>query len=169
MFQKQLLEKLKKNVEQYHMEKDYAITMEATHHGPLIDKPCVFIEIGSTDVEWTDRRAGFIIAKTISEAIKEYKENPYNEIAIAIGGPHYCPSFNKIQESSNVAISHVIPKYVLPLTEEMIKEAVQKTDEEIDFVLLDWKGLGSKEERERIIEILDRWYLQYRKTSEIKK
>ncbi len=169
LFQKQIFEKLKANVEQYHLEKDYAITMEATHHGPLIDKPCLFIEIGSTDTEWNDRRAGFVIAKTISEAIKEYHENPYNEVAIAIGGPHYCPSFNKIQENSNVAISHVIPKYVLPLTEEMIKEAIQKTEEEIDFALLDWKGLGSAEERERILEILDRWYLQYRKTGEIKK
>jgi D-aminoacyl-tRNA deacylase len=169
LFQKQLFEKLKKNVKQYQMENDYAVTMEVTHHGPLIDKPCVFIEIGATDAEWTDRRAGFIVAKTISETIKEFKENPYNEVAFAIGGPHYCPSFNKIQESSNVAISHVIPKYALPLTDEMIKEAVQKTDEEVDFVLLDWKGIGSKEERDNILEILGRWYLQYRKTSDIKK
>ena len=169
LFQKQLFERLKKNVKQYQMENDYAVTMEVTHHGPLIDKPCVFIEIGATDAEWTDRRAGFIVAKTISETIKEFKENPYNEVAFAIGGPHYCPSFNKIQESSNVAISHIIPKYALPLTDEMIKEAIQKTDEEVDFVLLDWKGIGSKEERDNILEILGRWYLQYRKTGDIKK
>ena len=169
LFQKHLFEVLKRNVKQYNMEEDYAVTMEVTHHGPLIDKPCVFIEIGATDAEWTDRRAGFIIAKTISEAIKEFKENPYTEVAFAIGGPHYCPSFNKVQESSNVAISHIIPKYALPLTDEMIKEAIQKTEEEIDFVLLDWKGIGSKEERDNILEILGRWYLQSRKTGDIKK
>src|SRR3989344_1832275 len=43
---------------------NYKVTLECTHHGPLIEKPCVFIEIGSTETEWNDRRAGFIIAKT---------------------------------------------------------------------------------------------------------
>ncbi|MCL5730298.1 MAG: hypothetical protein M1165_01890, partial [Candidatus Pacearchaeota archaeon] len=154
IFMKQIFEKLAENAKQYHLDKDYKVTMEATHHGPLIDKPCLFIEIGSTETEWNDRRAGFVVAKTINEIIKDYKENEYNEVAIAIGGPHYCPSFNNVQVGSNVAISHVIPKYVFPISEEMIKEAVQKTEEEIDFVLLDWKGLGPKEERDRILEIL---------------
>ncbi|MFZ1971028.1 MAG: D-aminoacyl-tRNA deacylase [Candidatus Nanoarchaeia archaeon] len=169
LFQKQLFENLVKNAKQYSMDKDYSVTLEATHHGPLIDKPCIFIEIGATETEWNDRRAGFVVAKTIDDTIKNFKESPYNEVAIAIGGPHYCPSFNKIQSDSNVAISYVIPGYALPLSEEMIKEAVQKTEEEIDFVLLDWKGIGNKEERDRILEILERWYLQYKKISDIKK
>lgn len=169
IFQKQLFEKLIENTKQYNLDKDYKVTLEATHHGPSINKPCIFIEIGATETEWNDRRAGFVVAKTIDDAIKGYKENPYNEVAIAIGGPHYCPSFNRIQSNSNVAISHVIPRYVLPLSEEMIKEAIQKTDEEVDFVLLDWKGIGNTNERQRIIEILDRWYLQYKKTGDIPK
>jgi len=37
----------------------------------LINKPCVFIEIGSTEEEWKDRRAGFVVAKTIKRAIEE--------------------------------------------------------------------------------------------------
>lgn len=167
LFQKQFLEKLAENVEKYEL-KDYEITMECTHHGPLIDKPCVFIELGSSEAEWQDRRAAFILAKTISEIIETFKENPYNEIAIAIGGKHYCPSFNKIQLTSNVAISHVIPQYAFPVTEEMIREAVSKTEEELDFALLDWKGMKS-EERQNIIKILDKLYISYKKTSEIKK
>ena len=135
LFQKQIFEKLNKNVEEYHLE-DYKVTLECTHHGPFIDKPCIFIEIGSTENEWNDKRAGFVVAKTISETIKNFKENPYNEIAIGIGGPHYCPNFNKIQLNSNIAISHIIPQYILPISEEMIREAIEKTDEEVDFVLL---------------------------------
>ncbi len=167
LFQKQMFEKLKKNAEEYNLK--YDVTLEATHHGPLIDKPCVFIEIGSTENEWVNRKAGFIIAKTINETILEFKENPYNEIAIGIGGPHYCPNFNKIQLKSNVAISHVIPQYVFPLTEEMIREAIEKTEEEIDFALLDWKGFGNAEQRQGILDILDKFYIRYEKTSEIKK
>lgn len=169
LFQKQIFERLTENTKQYHLDGDYSVTLEATHHGPLINKPCIFIEIGSTDAEWTDRRAGFVVAKTIEETIKEFHESEYNEVAVAIGGPHYCSGFNKIQSNSNVAISHVIAQYVLPLSEEMIKEAVEKTAEQIDFVILDWKGIGNAQERERIIAILDKLYIPYKKTGEIKK
>jgi len=168
LFQKQIFEKLNKNAKELNI-KDYKITLECTHHGPLIDKPCIFIEIGATETEWQDRRAGFVIAKTIRDIINEFKKNPYNEIAVGIGGPHYCPNFNKIQLNSNVAISHVIPQYVLPLTEEMIQEALNKTQEEVDFVLLDWKGLGNSEQRQQILKILDKLYIHYKKTSDINK
>tara|TARA_Y100000034_G_scaffold107346_1_gene136809 strand:- start:10069 stop:10899 length:831 start_codon:yes stop_codon:yes gene_type:complete len=167
-FQKQIFEKLRKNSKEYNL-KNYKITLECTHHGPLINKPCIFIEIGSSENEWGDRKAGFIIAKTISDTIRKFKENPYNEIAIGIGGPHYCPNFNKIQLNSNIALSHVIPNYIIPITEEMIKEAIDKTDEEIDFAILDWKGLGKAEERNEIIKILDKLYVRYKRTSEIEK
>ena len=168
LFQKQIFVKLKTNAEQYHLDK-YKVTLECTHHGPLIGKPCVFIEIGSTETEWKDRKAGFVLAKTISEIVSDFKKDPYNEIAIGIGGPHYCPNFNKIQLSSNVAVSHVIPQYALPLTEEMVKEALDKTDEEIDFALLDWKGLGNSEQRQQALEILDKLYVSYKRTSDLEK
>ena len=165
---KQLFEKLKENAEK-HSLKDYDVTMEATHHGPLIDKPCLFIEIGSTEFEYGDRRIGFIVAKTIYDVMDSFHENPYNEIAIALGGNHYCSNFNKIQETSNVAISHVIPSYIKEITEEMILEAIKKTEEEIDFALLDWKGFESAEQRDEIIKILEKNYIAWKKTSEIRK
>ena len=168
LFQKQIFEKLKSNAEKYNL-RDYKVTLECTHHGPLISKPCIFIEIGSTENEWRDRKPGFVVAKTISEITCEFKENPYNEVAVGIGGPHYCPNFNKIQLNSNIAISHIIPKYVLPLEEEMIKQALEKTDEEVDFVLLDWKGLGNSGQRQQVVEVLDKLYISYKKTSEVNK
>lgn len=167
LFQKQLFEKLKANAEKSFLK--YDVTLECTHHGPLINKPCVFIEIGSTENEWKDKRAGFVVAKTISETIESFKENPYNEIAIGIGGPHYCPNFNKIQLKSNVAISHVIPQYVFPLTEEMIKEAIAGTEEDVDLFVLDWKGLGNAEQRQQTLDILNKFYIQKKRTNEISK
>lgn len=166
LFLKQMFERLNKNAEKFHL-KDYKVTMEATHHGPIINRPCVFIEIGSTTTEWKDRKAGFVIAKTISETIVQAKPNPYNEIAIAVGGPHYCPNFNKLQLKSNVAISNVIPGYTMPITEDMIKEAIEKTIEEVDFAVIDWKGLGKSENRQEVIDILEKNYIQWKKTSEV--
>ena len=141
--------------------------MEATHHGPLIEKPCLFIEIGSTEQEWKDRRAAFVIAKTISDTIENYEPNPYYETAIGIGGPHYCPAFNKLQLRSNIAVSHVIPKYVNPITEEMIVEAWQKTDEDPDFAIIDWKGVGNSENRQRITDALEKNSYPWKKLKDI--
>lgn len=166
LFQKQLFETLRANVGKYDLE-DYNVTLEVTHHGPLINKPCVFIEIGSSETEWNDRRAAFVIAKTISDTINKFQPNPYREIAIGIGGPHYCPNFNKIQLKSNIAISHIIPQYVSPISEDMIKEAISKTEEEVDFAILDWKGLGISEERQKVIDILEKNYINWKKTSDI--
>ncbi len=168
-FQKQLFENLNKNIQEHELADKYELTLECTHHGPLINKPCVFIEIGSGEEEWADRRAGFVIAKTISETIDNFKQNQYNEVAIGIGGPHYCPNFNKIQLKSNIALSHIIPNYSAPITEEMIKEAVNKTQEEIDFALIDWKGLGTSEQRQQVLDILDKNYIRWKKTSDVGK
>jgi D-aminoacyl-tRNA deacylase len=166
-FNKHLFQKLKKYQEEFQLK--YKVTLECTHHGPLIDRPSVFIEIGSQEEQWKDRRAGFCVAKAIKEAIETWKENPYEEIGIGIGGPHYCPSFNKLQLNSNVGISHIIPKYVAPITEEMILEALNNTIEEVDFAILDWKGLGKKEERDKVIEILEKNYIHWKKISEVKR
>ena len=34
---------------------DYEKIQEVTHHGPFLQKPCLFIEIGSTLSEWTNK------------------------------------------------------------------------------------------------------------------
>ncbi len=165
LFNKFIFNKLQENALEASL--NYNVTMECTHHGPLISKPCVFIEIGSTDSEWADRRAGFIIAKTIRETIEEFKEDEFKEVAIGIGGPHYCQSFNKLQLKSNVAFSHVIPNYVMPISDEFILETIKKTVEEVDFAVLDWKGLGKSEQRKEVIDILEKNYIQWKKTSDI--
>ncbi|MEK6926347.1 MAG: D-aminoacyl-tRNA deacylase [Nanoarchaeota archaeon] len=168
LFSKFIFQKLNETAKKFSLS-EYDITMEATHHGPLINKPCLFIEIGSTESEWSDKRAAFVIAKTISEAVSSFKEDSYKEIAVAIGGPHYCPNFNKIQLSSNIAISHVIANYSAPITEEIIQEAISKTFEEVDFAVLDWKGLGQAEQRDELIKVLDSNYIAWKKTSDIVK
>ncbi|NCN86276.1 hypothetical protein GW932_00425 [archaeon] len=168
LFQKYLFQKLNEEKEKSGLTR-YNVTLECTHHGPLIDVPCVFIEVGGTEEEWKDKKATFVVAKAIREAILTYKPNPYNEIAFGIGGPHYCPAFNKLQLDSNVAIAHIIPKYVSPITEEMILQAFNQTIEEIDFAVIDWKGVGKAEDRDKIIEILEKNYIPYKKVSEIKR
>lgn len=156
------------NSENEKANSDYQITLECTHHGPYLGKPCCFIEIGTTEKEWKDVEACKIIATTIKKAINTFSPQEEYKVAIGIGGPHYCPNFTKIQLYSDIAISHVIPQYVFPVTENMLKEAIEKTQEKIELVLLDWKGMNSGE-RQEVVKLLDKLKLKYKRTSEIEK
>ena len=148
----------------------YEITLECTHHGPLIKIPCCFIELGSSEKQWQETEPAKVLAKTIlslqnykPEKIKDWKP------AIGIGGPHYVPTFNKIQLNSNYAVSHIIPSYVLPLTNSMLSEAEQKTTEQIKTVLIDWKGCGKSEDRQNVINMIEQSGLKPKRTKEVEK
>ena len=143
--------------------KDFEVTLECTHHGPYLEKPAMFIEIGSSLKQWQNKDAGKIIAETIINVPD--KENNY-KTAFGIGGPHYCNNFNKILERTNIAVSHICPKYALEfLDKEMINQALEKTNEKIDFVLLDWKGLGK--EKARIVDLLNKLNIKYKRINKI--
>ena len=43
----------------------FDLTLETTHHGPWIETPSMFIEIGSTAVTWGDKRAAELLAGII--------------------------------------------------------------------------------------------------------
>lgn len=145
-------------------ETDYELTLEATHHGPYVEKPAVFVEIGSAEKEWNDKENGEIIAKTIMNGL-DNKNNNY-KIAVGIGGPHYPVNFNKAVLRTDIAISHICPKYHLQdLDENLIKQAIEKTVEKIDFILLDWKGLGTK--KQRIVDMLKNLDLEMKRTDKI--
>jgi len=145
---------------------NYELTMEATHHGPYVEKPAVFVEIGSTEKEWNDVLNGKIIANTIMNTLNNSKSD--YKMAIGIGGPHYCNNFNKIALRTDIAISHICPKYMLEkLNEKLIKQAIEKTAEKVDFILLDWKGLGT--EKQRIVEMLKNLNLEFKRTDHLLK
>ncbi|MBS3104641.1 hypothetical protein J4234_00115 [Candidatus Woesearchaeota archaeon] len=143
---------------------NYEITLEATHHGPFVDKPAVFAEIGSTEKEWNDMNNGRIIAETIMNSLTN--QNKHYKTAIGIGGPHYCNNFNKIALRTDIAFSHICPKHHLDkLSKELINQSIEKTAEKVDFILLDWKGLGT--EKQRIVDLLKNLNLEFKRTDQI--
>ncbi|MBU1136625.1 MAG: D-aminoacyl-tRNA deacylase [Nanoarchaeota archaeon] len=162
------LKTLFKTLNENSINSNYQITLECTHHGPYLEKPCCFIEIGSGEQEWKDKSAGKIIIKTIQDSLEKYeKEKKDYKTAIGIGGPHYCPNFNKIQLNSYYALSHIIPEYCLPATKKMINQAIEKTTEKVDLIIIDWKGLGKSKQKNNLLEILKTTNLKILRTSEI--
>lgn len=125
---------------------NYQVIQECTHHGPDINKPAMFIEVGSTEKEWQQKEPAKIIAETIQYLLTE-KFQPMTT-AIGIGGLHHCPDFSKVTIEKNIAFTHVCPKYMLKnLNREMILQALERSVEQPKFIYLNKKGLGSEKER----------------------
>ena len=134
---------------------DIEITIEATHHGPHINKPAIFIEIGSSETEWTNPEYG----KRMANAIQKVFTMPFEEIktCVVLGGGHYNNVANKILSDTEFSVSHMCPKYNLEFfTEEILDQAMR----EASFVVLDWDGMKDKG---RIIDLLDKHSIKWQK------
>ena len=138
--------------------KDYQIVIEATHHGPTsLKKPLLFIEIGSSIEQWTDTHAIEVVCDTLINTLKDLKRS--KRVGIGLGGTHYPSKFNKLLIEGEYALGHIMPKYALPyIDHSMIREMINKSIEDIDSIILDWKGLGR--EKEKIKSLLNDYDLE---------
>lgn len=143
----------------------FEVVQEVTHHGPYLEKPCMFIEIGSNEDAWLNKEAGKVIAEVIG-VLLNWKGEEFRT-AIGIGGLHHTPNFKKIILDGSIAIGHVCAKYNLKdLDEEMLKQMIERNSKKADLVILDWKGLGT--EKEKIKKLVESFDLEIKRTKEIK-
>lgn len=135
-------------------EKDlkFKVSYEATHHGPSLDVPSMFVEIGSTQKEWENIEAGEIVAEAAMAAIRSVQKFP---AALAIGGPHYNPKFTSVGLQGDLAPAHIVSKYALENLRELyiLKLCVERTLEKVQHALVDWKGIPGVI-RLRVVEYL---------------
>ena len=118
----------------------WTVCYEATHHGPsVLDVPSFFIEIGSSEEEWVVDRAGEIIAETIIHVLENYEKADF-PVALGIGGGHYAPKQTKRALETDLAFTHIAPKYAHPLKREMFLQAIERTSGKVDAIYVDWKG-----------------------------
>ncbi len=125
----------------------YEITMEATHHGPTsLLRPVVFVELGSSEKYWGDKKAAGVVADALVESLTERRV--WDKAAIAFGGTHYPEKFNKLVVEGEFAVSFVAPKYALEhIDERMVGQMLGKSTVPVKYALLDWKGLGQHKEK----------------------
>ncbi len=102
---------------------DYAVSFEATHHGPFLSTPTFFIEIGSQESSWKDEEAGRVIAETILET-----HAPDHPTAIGVGGGHYVPRITDVALDRKISFGHIVPTYALDyFTRELAEEAIRQS------------------------------------------
>lgn len=124
------------------MDLPHRVCLEATHHGPTgLSVPVTFVEIGSEREEWVRERAGEAVARAVLlSAPRECRR------AVGVGGPHYAPRHTEAVLKTRCWVGHLLPKYA-PLTQELLREAVLKTQGGAELVLSDEEGLNSEQRR----------------------
>lgn len=128
---------------------EYEVSFEATHHGPYLETPTYYIEIGSDENCWKDDRAGRVIADTVMSVEKGGSDKPN---LVGIGGGHYAPTFTDLVRHHEVNMGHMVPGWALNvLNKNNLADAVELSD--ADYVILD-DGLKGRK-RARVLEILE--------------
>jgi len=141
--QKEYLQTLWKNKSRF---SNFQITIEATHHGPTaLTKPTIFIEIGTTEKQWTDVSLCNSIAVLVHSVMtKNIKPSP---VAICFGGTHYPDKFTKELLEGTFALGTVVPKHALDNIDEDLFLNILKQNKMAKTALLDWEGLGSNKQK----------------------
>jgi D-aminoacyl-tRNA deacylase len=140
---------------------EYDIVIEATHHGPTsLKKPSVFIEIGSTQKQWTDKKAALLVCQSVvSFLTKENASAQCKSVGIAFGGTHYPTKLNKLLLESEIGLASIAAKHNLTAIDEfMVRQMITKSVEKVTYAIVDKKGMGK--EKNRILELIDKVSLE---------
>lgn len=144
---------MKRRKDEMHL--NYDVCYEGTHHGPYLEVPSMFVELGSSLKQWRDMKAVKVVGEATMGAIANFG-NFLSKAVVGIGGPHYNKKFTRIAFKNNLAFSHIIPKYALPYIDlDLIIHCLERTLERVDTVILDWKGIKAKD-KPNLVKILEK-------------
>jgi D-aminoacyl-tRNA deacylase len=143
--QKKYLKELLRNKS---MIPGYEVIIESSHHGPTsLKKPVLFIEIGSTDKQWSDRNSALVICDSLLKVI-ENGLGSCEKVAIGLGGTHYPTKFNKLLLESEFGLAAIASKHDLESVDGYIlDQMIRKSVEKVTYIMVDWKGLGREKDR----------------------
>jgi D-aminoacyl-tRNA deacylase len=144
------------------MKLEYEVSYECTHHGPSLDVPAMFVELGSSAEQWRDLKAAEAVAHAAMSAIGKFGVSDDTAV-LGIGGTHYNQRFTCMALDGEAVFGHMIPKYAVPLVDaEMLGQCVERTLEKVDCAVLDWKGIKGAD-KSHLLEALAEAGLSYKK------
>ena len=104
----------------------YKVSFEVTHHGPYLETPTYFIEIGSDESHWGDVHAAEILGRVIEDVSQD---EGYVQ-AIGVGGGHYAPRFTEMVLGYKIDIGHMVPGYQLDgMDDDTVCDYMRKASE----------------------------------------
>jgi D-aminoacyl-tRNA deacylase len=141
---------------------EYEVSYECTHHGPSLNVPTMFVELGSSEKQWRDSKAAETVAHAAMSAIGKFGVSEKTAV-LGIGGTHYNQRFTRMALNGEAVFGHMIPKYAVPYVDaEMLRQCVKQTLEKVDYAILDWKGIKSAD-KSKVVAALKEIELAYKK------
>jgi len=99
-------------------------TYEATHHGPALETPAFFAEIGFGEAPGPPEPAVDVLARVLESLV----EDPTDRVAVGAGGGHYVPHFTDLALHRRWAFGHLFSRHALERASgAIVREAVEKT------------------------------------------
>lgn len=103
---------------------DFSLSLEVTHHGPVLNVPCLFIEVGSTLDYWPHEGAASLLSDVIWNGLGlgdehevgrwDPKKHQNQPVLITLGGGHYAPKGNKLASEEHVWLGHMLANHSIP-------------------------------------------------------
>ena len=107
---------------------EFELTIETTHHGPCLEAPTMFIEIGSSETHWGRVDAAEAWADVMEiglgldggPGVGEWNPMPSDgkgaaKVMLGIGGGHYAPRHTDVLRKTDCWAGHQIANYALEM------------------------------------------------------
>ncbi|XP_002986689.2 D-aminoacyl-tRNA deacylase [Selaginella moellendorffii] len=139
---------LKEVAVKHELVPEFEITLEATHHGPEVDAPAMFVEIGSSDGYWSRLDAAQAIATVFWQGlgldggteVGKWTEAHHGEnVLLGLGGGHYVPRHMDVIENTGSWVGHLLSGYSLPMDEPSAETKKNANEELFLHVTGTWK------------------------------
>ncbi len=93
----------------------HEVTYESTHHGPHMDIPSLFVEIGSDEAWYDDIPSAEALAAAVTDVLDARHEAPAPAlpIVVGIGGGHYVPQHTDKALAGEYDFGHFLPAYAV--------------------------------------------------------
>lgn len=88
-------------------------TFEATHHGPLMALPSLFVEVGSGPRDWENEELVGAAARAVLLGCRQTPEAEKAPAALGLGGGHYQPKQTDAARTGAAVFGHLIPSHAL--------------------------------------------------------
>jgi D-aminoacyl-tRNA deacylase len=100
-------------------------TFESTHHGPVLEVPALFVEVGSTLADWRNDAMAEAVARAVLGAWMPLADRPPAGEAVAgVGGGHYHPKHTDFARRTGTPVGHLVPDHALADTDDATLDQV---------------------------------------------
>ncbi len=94
----------------------------------------MFVELGSSEMQWQDSKAAEAVAHAAMYAITNFSSLQLMSAVLGIGGTHYNQKFTCMALVGEAIFGHMIPKYAIStIDSEMLLQCVERTLEKVSL------------------------------------